>query len=190
MKNTSSQIVYEYWDHLRGERAAPERGEVEPGKIRDALADTFVLEMDAGHAVFRLAGTRVSALFGQELKGTSLDDLWKDPPDKDDLGRLLDAVMNETAGAVAGLVAETQENERLHLEMLLLPLRHRGKTHARMLGAMSPVSTPRWLGLRPIVGLRIISVRMMWPRSRFSTFASAAARRAGFIVHDGGRSGI
>ncbi len=55
MKYASSQIVYAYWDRLRGDRAAPERGEIEPGEIREALADAFVLEMVDGVAMFRLA---------------------------------------------------------------------------------------------------------------------------------------
>ena len=190
MKNNSSQIVFEYWERLRGSRAAPERGEIEPGAIRDALADTFILETDKGQVLFRLAGTRLDALFGRQLKGLSLDDAWNEPQGKDDLSRLVESVMNETAGAVAGFVAETSENDRLHMEMLLLPLRHHGRTHSRMLGTLSPVNATSWIGLKMVVRMRMISVRMILPKSRFSHIANVAARRAGFIVHEGGRSGI
>lgn len=188
MKNASSHIVFGYWDRLRGERSAPERGEIEPGEIRDALADAFVLELVENVPVFRLAGTRIAALFGRELKGTAFTAICDDPQASDELARLIDAVQIETAGAVAGLIAETEQGDKLHLELLLLPLRHRGKTHARVMGALSAAINPFWLGLRPVRKLQIISVRMIWPRSRIRSLAAAAARRAGFVLVQGGRN--
>ncbi|MGL4729629.1 MAG: PAS domain-containing protein [Bosea sp. (in: a-proteobacteria)] len=188
MKNTSSHIVFEYWDRLRGERAAPERGEIEPGEIREALADAFVLETVNHVPVFRLAGTRIAALFGRELKTAPFTSISEDQRAADELGRLMDSVQSETAGAVAGLIAETAEGDKLHLELLLLPLRHRGKTHARVMGALSAATTPSWYGLRPVRKLQIISVRMIWPRSRLRSLAAAAARRAGFVLVQGGRN--
>jgi hypothetical protein len=188
MKNASSQIVFEYWDRLRGDRSAPERGEIEPGEIRDALADAFVLEFDGGEAVFRLAGTRIAALFGREMKGARFTSISDDPLSSDELMRLIETVQSETAGAVAGLIAETAEGDKLHLELLLLPLRHRGKTHSRVMGALSAAIAPDWFGLRRVKRLQIISVRMIWPKSRIRSIAAAAARRAGFVLVQGGRN--
>jgi hypothetical protein len=187
MKNASSQIVFDYWDRIRGERAAPERGEIEPGEIRDALADAFVLEFVDDIPIFRLAGTRIAALFSRELKTVPFTSICDDHRAADELGRLMDAVRSETAGAVAGLIAETAEGDKLHLELLLLPLRHRGKTHARVMGALSASTTPSWFGLRPVRKLQIISVRMIWPRNRIQNRAAAAARRAGLVLVQGGR---
>ena len=55
----------------------PSAADIEPGAIRRVLADTFILAFDepAGHP-FRIAGTRVCALFGRELKGEAFLDLW------------------------------------------------------------------------------------------------------------------
>ena len=121
-------MLFSYWDGLRGARAAPERGEIEPGEIRHILADTFVLEIDpARRAVFRLGGTRLCALFGRELKGEPLHGLW--PADaQDEMQHLIDIVVDETAGLVAGIAGETAAGDGLRLELLLLPLRHGGKT--------------------------------------------------------------
>ncbi len=44
MKYASSQIVYAYWDRLRGDRPRPSAARIEPGEIREALADAFVLK--------------------------------------------------------------------------------------------------------------------------------------------------
>ena len=77
MKHPSNRELFEYWNTRRGRRSAPDRNEIEPGAIRHLLADTFILAFDAsgGHP-FRLAGTRVCALFGRNLKGASFLDLW------------------------------------------------------------------------------------------------------------------
>src|SRR4051794_37663355 len=69
MKHAASRMLYAYWDGARGERAAPERSEIEPGAIRHILADTFIQIGAHGAAEFRLAGTRLCAPFGRELRG-------------------------------------------------------------------------------------------------------------------------
>src|SRR5918998_6794424 len=138
MKHSTSRMLFSYWDALRGERAAPERGDIEPGEIRHILADTFILEIGPDRqAGFRLGGTRLCALFGRELKGEPLHGLW--PADaQDEMQHFIDIVIDETAALVVGLVGETDDGDALDLEMLLLPLRHRGKTHARLMGSMAP----------------------------------------------------
>ncbi len=52
---------------------APDRSEIEPGAVRELLGDIFVLSYDnaAGYP-FRVAGTRVCALLGRDLKDTQL----------------------------------------------------------------------------------------------------------------------
>lgn len=189
MKNTSTRLVFEYWDALRGERAAPERGEIEPGALRHALADTFVLENEPIGPVFRLAGTRLCALLGHELRGRAFTALWPDVESQGDMRRLVQTVMDETAGAVAGLSGETRNGAPIYLELLLLPLRYRGRTHARVLGALSPAFAPEWLGLDTLDSMRMISLRMLWPNQ--SGRAPAEPQRASpprFMVLPGGRA--
>lgn len=178
MKNPSTRLVFDYWDTLRGERSAPERGEIEPGALRHALADTFVLENEPIGPVFRLAGTRLCALFGNELRSRPFAALWPDVEAQGDMRRLVQTVMDETAGAVAGLAAETQSGASVHLELLLLPLRYRGRTHARVLGALSPALTPDWLGLDTLDSMRTISLRMIWPDAQARRPAEAAIPEA------------
>ena len=70
MKHPSTRELFDYWNARRGRRLAPERDDIEPGHIRRVLADTFIFAFDEGKGhPFRLAGTRVCALFGRELKG-------------------------------------------------------------------------------------------------------------------------
>ena len=80
MKQASSRELFGYWTARRGTRPAPERGEIEPSAIRRALGDVFILEFDRHQShPFRLAGTRVCALFGRELKNEPFLSLWDAP---------------------------------------------------------------------------------------------------------------
>jgi hypothetical protein len=192
MKHAATRMIFSYWDALRGERAAPERGEIEPGEIRHVLADTFILEIqEEGRCDFRLAGTRICALFGRELKGSQFDGVWTQAA-KAEATRNVEIVTMETAGIVAGITGETSSGESLELEMILLPLRHRGRTHSRVLGALSPAFLPHWLGFDSLTGMTTSSTRVIWPTGRVQTREFAAAddpyeRRRRFVVHEGGR---
>ncbi len=48
-------------------------------------------------------------------------------------------------------------------EVLLLPLRHTGEQIDRILGALSPLDPPHWLGELPLASKRIIAQELIWP---------------------------
>jgi hypothetical protein len=193
VKHPSTRSLYAYWNERRGTRAAPERGEIEPGAIRNALGDSFVLSADpsAGHA-FRLAGTRVCSLFGREIKGQSFLALWEDS-DRAATHDLLAIVANEIAGIVAGVNGVTSEGHSVDLELLLLPLRHRGSSHERQIGVLAPLTVPYWLGATPLIRLGLKSHRHVGPAlesvsaTPFVASAESGRLRHGLLVYDGGR---
>ena len=77
MKHPSNREFFAYWDDKRGDSRAPERSDIEPGAVRELLGDIFVLayDRDAGYP-FRVAGTRVCALLGRDLKDQSFSSLF------------------------------------------------------------------------------------------------------------------
>jgi hypothetical protein len=73
MKHASTRAVFDHWNRRRGLRWAPARSDINPGDIRHVLGDTFMLAADFADGIrFRLAGTRVCALFAREIKGDPL----------------------------------------------------------------------------------------------------------------------
>jgi hypothetical protein len=187
MKHTTSRVLFDYWDALRGERAAPERSDVEPGAIRSVLADTFLLDLEhPGQAVFRLAGTRCAALFGSGLRGQTFESLW--PGHEDEAALFVDTVVSETLGLVVGLVGTAQHGARLDLELVLLPLRHWGRTHLRMIGAISPATVPSWMGLFPITSLEATSLRVLRDKAERGREPAPLHPIAGVRSHRRGRA--
>lgn len=192
MKHKASQDVFAYWNKLRGIRLAPDRSEVDPAAIRGALGDTIILAREPGQrATFRLAGTRVCALFGRELKNETFHPLW-DVGSRHELDMLLADAGDESAGFVAGATARVADGDPVTAELLLLPLFHRGTTDNRLIGAIAPLSRPQWLGTQPVQSLTLMSWRSVGPhidRSVIPRFVDIPAEieRKGLVVHHGGR---
>ena len=194
MKHSSTRSLYAYWNERRGTRAAPDRGEIEPGAIRAALGDSFILCADpiVEHA-FRLAGTRVCSLFGRELKGQSFVALW-DERDRDAVSDLTAIVANEIAGIVAGVAGTTAEGYSVDLELVLLPLRHRGSSRERQIGVLAPLAIPFWIGASALTRLSLKSHRHVGPAletvatTPFVAAAESGRLRRGLLVYDGGRT--
>jgi hypothetical protein len=161
MRQAATQELYSYWNRLRGARLSPEREEIDPTEIRHILADTMILEVDDERRLpIRIAGTRLNALFLDEQKGASFVSLFA-PEDRSGMTAMAEAVLDSQRPAVAGLAAETELGEDIPLELLLLPLRHRGQTHARLLASLAPLALPSWFGLRAARRLRLVAVRFL-----------------------------
>ena len=162
MRQQGSIDLFQYWDRLRDGRPAPKRTEIEPSDIKTLLADTFILEQDSrGAAVFRLAGTRLCAIFGRELKGFAFASLWLQK-DERVVARLAQGAFLAKSVVVINFEGVSQAGRTSAFELLLLPL-DGGVDHPRSLGAVTPVSRPFWLGADPIVECRITSLRVVDP---------------------------
>jgi hypothetical protein len=169
MKHAVTRTLYDYWTRLRGRRTAPSRFEIEPGDIRHILGDTFILEaVDRQTYNFRLAGTRLCAAYGCELKGRNLLDMWTGA-DRDSISTLLAAIVEDGAAAVIGLDAINGRGQSMAVEVMMLPLAHEGSHHTRILGCFAPIEAPYWLGVHPVVSQPVHSLRMIWPDERANT---------------------
>ena len=194
MKHSSNRQLFEYWNKRRGRRSAPERGEIEPGAIRHVLADTFILafETGAGHP-FRIAGTRVCALFGRELKGAGFLDLWT-AASRSQVRDLMAVAANESVGAVARASGASADGVTRDLELLILPLAHRGRMDARILGALAPAEVPHWLGAGALGELTLGSLRYLGDAvpagfaPRIVPTIPKGRIRHGLVIYDGGQS--
>src|SRR5262249_61466012 len=62
-------------------------------------------------------------------------------------------------GVVAGVLGRTERGAEIDLELLLLPLAFDDRTRVRALGALAPVATPVWLGIRPVTALDLGTFR-------------------------------
>jgi hypothetical protein len=163
MRKESTRTLYDYWNGLRGSRSAPDRRDIDPTRIRGALANTFILEInEQAEYDFRLAGSHICSTYARELKGRSFTRLWH-PKDRDAVDTLVRAVTEDHAVALITFQGVTALNTKVTVETILLPVRHNGTTQSRLLGAMTAIDEPYWLGVQPVVEQRISGLRLIWP---------------------------
>ena len=181
MKQVVSKALFTYWDSLRGDRSTPQRKDIDPAAIRNLLCDTFILEVEPRRNFpIRVIGARINALFLRELKGTDFVSLFDDSG-RDDLRAVIESALDDPAPAVLGVSAGPFGRQPLELELLLLPLRHLGRTHSRMLGSLTPAARPSWYGLIPVDCLSLTSLRII----RSSQHAQTEATQFGHTsLHD------
>lgn len=172
MQKTSSRSLYNYWNELRGSRSAPDRRNIDPTKIRDCLAYTFILEATTPETfAFRLAGSHLCAAYGRELKSRSFAEFWHEK-DQDAIQTLIRAVTDDHAVALVTFTGKTDVGTEANFEMALMPLLHNGATDVRILGSMTAIDEPYWFGVQPVTAQRIGGLRLIWPDAvgeRFDT---------------------
>ncbi|WP_077961958.1 PAS domain-containing protein [Ensifer adhaerens] len=163
MRSNTTTELFRYWNTIRGKRELPRRDELEPSDIRTLLPNLFILERDRSAGIsFRLAGTQVCALFGQELRGRQFGMLW--------LGsqaaktqRITGQVMTHRVPLVLSAKGRTADAREVDIETLLLPLASREGESDRVLGALSPLSRPHWLHATSIEYLDVTGMKVLDP---------------------------
>jgi hypothetical protein len=172
VKLAATMELYAYWNQLRGRRSAPERNTLDPGALRGVLADTFVLDFDGERGFpFRIAGSRANALFLQELRGLSFLDLWRHA-DREEVDSILHSVADEAQAFLIGAEAGPPGLEPVGVEIILMPLRHHGLTHSRVLGGLVTRAAPAWTGLIGAGPIALTSLRALDSSAREDGAAS------------------
>ena len=182
MKHPSSRAFFAYWDGKRGSARAPDRSDMEPGAVRELLGDIFVLscDADAGYP-FRVAGTRVCALLGGDLKEKSFSALFESES-RPEIEEIIAAVAEETLPAVAGVTTTAPDGSLAHLELLLLPFNSRAHAPISLTGLLAPFDgSPRAAGK-----LKLSSWRYLHQPQKFVPRALRKLQIArGFMVYEG-----
>jgi hypothetical protein len=182
MKHPSSREFFAYWDAKRGDARAPDRSEIEPGAVRELLGDIFVLSCDneAGFP-FRVAGTRVGALLGRDLKDSSFSALFV-PDSRREIEEIISYVAEEMLAAIAGITATAEDGATAHLELLLLPFNNRAHAPISLTGLLAPFES----NLGTIRDFKVTSWRYLHRPQKFVPRAlRKLALARGLMVYEG-----
>jgi hypothetical protein len=183
MKHPSTRAFLAYWDEKRAGARAPDRSEIEPGAVRELLGDIFVLSYDAvaGYP-FRVAGTRVCALLGEDLKDRSFSAVFAADGHRE-IEEIITVVAEEMQPAVAGITATSQDGSPAHLELLLLPFSARAHAPISLTGLLAPFKS----GHGPLRDFKLTSWRYLGqPQQKLVPRALRKLKIAhGFMVYEG-----
>ncbi|BAM90639.1 hypothetical protein S58_46580 [Bradyrhizobium oligotrophicum S58] len=157
MKHPSNRELFAYWNDRRGHAKAPERCDFEPSAVRELLGDIFVLSCDADSGFpFRMAGTRLCALLGGDVKDKSFPAQFT-PASRREIEEIAMVVSEETLPAIAGVTALAPDHTTAHFELLLLPFATRAHEPISLTGLLAPFEPPKGaLGPLEMVSWRYI----------------------------------
>lgn len=181
MQERTSQLLFAYWNELRGDRVAPKRFEVEPSRISSILPETFILESHEEDVFrFRLAGTRICEDFGTEFRGTDFLDLWMGE-DLTAISGLLRSIRDEGATGVGRFDCASSDGRTATFEFTILPLMHTQNRMTRMLGSICAIDQPSWLGHIPLVSFELEHLQTVWPDGRPHAVVARMERNTAFV---------
>lgn len=163
MRQRTSNLLYDYWNSARNGRLAPCRYEIEPAKIAALLPEVFIAECGRSSEYrIRLAGTRICDQLGRELRDSNLLEFWS-PDDREALTNLLHIVVSDGAAASAQFAAQKADGRSADFEMTLMPLIHTSHTINRILGCITAIRPPFWLGTGLLEKFELKTVDLVWP---------------------------
>lgn len=129
--------VEAYWTALKRPGAIPNRSDVDPRGIEDALEFAFILERVApGMARIRIAGMHLNELMGMEVRGMPISSFLT-PASRTGFESVIEEVLNGPATARLMLnAAKGIGRPRLEGQMLLLPMQNDLGDVNRLLGCL------------------------------------------------------
>jgi len=70
--------LFDYWDRLAGQRSMPARSDLDPLKVPRLLPHLGLIDLKDGvdRGLFRLAGTRLRDIYGQEVTGKRVEEVF------------------------------------------------------------------------------------------------------------------
>jgi len=183
MKHPSNRDFFAYWDERRGYGRAPDRSDIEPAAVRELLGDIFVLSCDveAGFP-FRMAGTRLCALLGGDVKSQSFPAQFA-PQSRGEIEEIVTIVCEEMLPAIAGIRAPSSDGSTAHFELLLLPFNARAHEPISLTGLLAPFGQVQG----PLGPLEIVSWRYMHrpPERMVPRALRKLALARGLMVYEG-----
>jgi hypothetical protein len=117
--------LYGYWQQLVSDETLPRRTDIDPGRIRDLLANIMIIELQATPLRwrYRLIGTAINAAMGSDATGKWLEEVTDDPDQRAHLLGLAERLL-ETRQAIFGQTINSRERRGCHhFHWALFPLR-------------------------------------------------------------------
>lgn len=144
----AAQFLSTTWHALRENHDVPLRRHFTPRLMAEYLPDIFILQQKAkGGLQFRLAGTRLCARHGQELRHQLFTALWPDNYQVETEEMLQIAASDNTPLCIqlSGISRMRRQN---NFELVVMPVQH--QDDIQWIGAIAAHNEPYWLEVDPI----------------------------------------
>lgn len=135
MRTTAIKAIFNYWRSI-ATGTVPARTTVDPRALKAHLPDLFMLErLNQARFGFRLAGTRLCARYGRELRNSDFMALWPNAQHAQILTALNRCVQTGQPLVLDGTAA-VYDGDSVGFQILVLPLADANGQVSRIMGAM------------------------------------------------------
>ena len=156
----SSRALFQFWESMRGERSAPARNDLDLKQIRKLVPCLFITEQSdqAEDFRWRLAGTAIGTLLGQEVTGTSFLAGWDDF-ESNVIRRFVTTVSSAHQPALLRLRFTTDRDQSIVAEMAAFPLVAADGQNTQVLGGLFTFPDPELKYYDRLTGRELLSAR-------------------------------
>jgi hypothetical protein len=128
--------ILAYWQAVTPEAGAPSQAAISPRALKPFLPDMFLVErLDKAVYAFRMAGTRLCARYGRELRDHDFVRLWPASQHSYVITALARCLQGVQPVVLSGSAA-TLDGAPVNYDILLMPLADPNGRVVRILGAM------------------------------------------------------
>lgn len=158
-----TRTLFRYWEKIRAENAAPNRGDLDLKQISSIVPNLLMLERDHLHQTFRwrLAGSEPCQLFRQRLTGTDALKGW-DSYERNTLKQAFETVVTSLQPCLIRVRLTTDRGQAIGAEMLGLPIHARNGMRFHIFGGIFPFRDMSQLAYDSITHRELSGTRFIW----------------------------
>jgi hypothetical protein len=158
-----SRSLFAYWESLRAERPCPNREEFAFEPVKNLMPDMVVLEQDLarGGYRFRLAGSRVCALFGRNLTASDALSGW-DAYETSILSNHFKLAFDNFQPILVRMRLLTDTGITVAAELIAMPIRERKSNRIQLIGGLFSFCDVSDLSYHVIQARELASARAIW----------------------------
>ncbi len=157
------RTLFRYWESLRAERPCPRREDIDLKAIGNIVPYLTITERVSGSKPwqFRLAGTKVGDLFGQDM--TQKDVLAGfDAFERNVVGNCLDMSFSRLQPSLVKMRFVADPGHVLAAEMIALPILSTPLNRVRIFGGIFPFAHDKQPPAQTYRHRELVSARMIW----------------------------
>jgi hypothetical protein len=163
IKHPGTRALFSFWEKIRGEKAAPNRDDLDLRQIAAIVPNLIMLERDHLHHTFkwRLAGSQIGQLYRQHLTSTDALAGWRGF-ERDALKKLFTMVVTSLQPCLVRYLLTTDTGQVIAAELVGLPLLARNGSRFHILGGIFPLCDISNLSYSAITFLELSAARSIW----------------------------
>jgi hypothetical protein len=163
IRHPGTRALFSFWEKIRGEKAAPNRDDLDLRQISSIVPNLLILERDHLYQGYkwRLAGSEISQLYRQKLTSTNALAGWGNF-ERNTLNQLFNTVVTSLQPCLIRFHLTTDTGQVIGAELIGLPILARNGMRFHIFGGIFPLRDISQMGYGSITTLELSAARSIW----------------------------